>query len=297
MKALGIDIGGTFIKYAIFDDSLKIIKKWKKESIQFKESKLFYDYVCQDISTKDISIIGVSAPGVIDLQSYVLSKAADTVKIMFHTNVNEEISKRLNCPTFTINDARAAGKCEYEMGNTQNTKSSAYLLIGTGVGGCFYQGGKPIEGINHIAGELSFLPFKIEANRSISLSHFASMSALIEIYNKKVDNAHQLKYGKEVCQLYLNQENQAVQAVEEWCQNIVFALNILTICYNPEVICIGGGISEADWFIDKIKQIYQLSLPKRIEELITTRIEKCYFHNDANLLGAVLFAKEELKRK
>lgn len=297
MKALGIDIGGTFIKYALFDESLKIIKKWKKETIQFNKSSLFYDYLCHDISTKDIAIIGVSAPGVIDFQSQVLSKAADTVKIMFQTNVNKEIKKRLHCPTYTINDARAAGKCEYEIGNSQNTKSSAYLLIGTGVGGCFYQGGHSIEGIDHIAGELSFLPFTIKDNKPISLSHFASMTALIEIYNNSVDEAHQLKYGKDICQLYLNHDSIATIAIDQWCQNIVFALNILTICYNPEVICIGGGISEEDWFINKINQIYQTSLPKRIKHLITTRIEKCYFNNDANLLGAVIFAKEQLQNK
>lgn len=296
MKALGIDIGGTFIKYALFDESLNIIKKWKKETIKFNEANLFYDYLCQDINTKDIAIIGVSAPGVIDQQSLVLSKAADSVKIMFQTNVNKEITRRLHCPTYTINDARAAGKCEYERGNAQNTTSSAYLLIGTGVGGCFYQGGQSIEGINHIAGELSFLPFTIKDNKPISLSHFASMSALVEIYNNTVDLNHKLQYGKDICQLYLNHDNNATIAIVQWCQNIVFALNILTICYNPEVICIGGGISEEDWFIDKIKQIYQATLPKRIEHLITTRIDKCYFHNDANLLGAVLFAQEQLHK-
>ena len=32
MNYLGIDIGGTFIKYALVNQQFEIIKKWKKET-------------------------------------------------------------------------------------------------------------------------------------------------------------------------------------------------------------------------------------------------------------------------
>lgn len=292
MYSLAIDIGGTFIKYAIIDEENKIIKKWKKESIKFDTKDQFYNYLCQDIKTSSINFIGVSAPGIIDKQSNVLSRAADNICIMYKTNINEEIEKRLSKPTWTINDAKAAGLCEFKMGNSQKTSSSAYLLIGTGVGGCIYYGGTSLQGYNCLAGELSFLPFSIKEGKIISLSHYASMPALVDLYNQRNDT-NQLTYGHEVCSLYLQGHIQAVQAVEEWCQNIVFVLNTLVICYDPEIICIGGGISEEDWFIKKVKGLFIQSQSTRIQHLIKTRIDRCAFHNDANLLGAVLYAKSK----
>ncbi|MFR7589998.1 MAG: ROK family protein [Longibaculum sp.] len=295
MNYLGIDIGGTFIKYAIVDEDYRILKKWKKESIAFFDKDDFYDYLCQDLDMSDIKAIGISAPGIIDKESNVLSKAADTVKIMFQTQINQEVSKRLGKPTFAMNDAKAAGLCELTLGNSRGSQISTYFIIGTGVGGCVYHRLEAFHGVNNTAGELSFLPFTLKDQKIVSLSHYASIPALISIYNQKTNNTL-LQYGTEVCDLYLKGDSIAKDAIDEWCQNIIFALNTLVICYNPEVICIGGGISEEDWFIEKIQKMFQDSLPKRIGHLITTRIERCAYHNDANILGAICYVKNQLKK-
>lgn len=88
---LGIDIGGTFIKYGLVNEDYQVIKKWKKETKLFKTSDAFYDYLCENLDLKKISHIGVSAPGLISENSTVLTKAAPNVRIMLNTNVNEEI--------------------------------------------------------------------------------------------------------------------------------------------------------------------------------------------------------------
>lgn len=60
---LGIDIGGTFIKYGLVNEDDQVIKKWKKETKLFTTSNAFYDYLCENLDLKQISPIGVSAPG------------------------------------------------------------------------------------------------------------------------------------------------------------------------------------------------------------------------------------------
>ena len=108
MYYLGIDIGGTFIKYALIHKNMKVIKKWKKETQKYETVEAFYDYLCADIyNLNEIELIGVSAPGVIDETSQVMSEAAKNVRIMYKTYVNQEIEKRLHKPTATINDAKA----------------------------------------------------------------------------------------------------------------------------------------------------------------------------------------------
>ncbi|MEQ3458819.1 ROK family protein, partial [Enterococcus cecorum] len=95
--SLGIDIGGTFIKYALIDKQHRIKEKWKVETVKYNTADEFYDYICSNIRNVDeIDKIGVSAPGLIDEDSNVKSYAAPNVAIMYGTNINNEINKRTN---------------------------------------------------------------------------------------------------------------------------------------------------------------------------------------------------------
>lgn len=290
MYHLGMDIGGTFIKYALIENEKDIVKKWKKETKLFETKDEFYDYLCDGIEAIDeVDYIGISAPGVIREDSQVLSKAARNVRIMCGTNINAEVSSRLHKPTYTMNDAKAAGYCELKIGNGKGSKSSVYFVIGTGIGGCVCDEQGVIQGVNNIAGEFSNLPFKKTADGVIKLCEVASMDALINLYNEKVEEAAALRYGTEVSEKYLANDPVAIETVNEWCENIVFGLNTILIFYNPEIICLGGGISEADWFIEKIKKLFVENVVA-FDDLVTTRIDRCLYNNDANILGAVLYA-------
>lgn len=296
MFFLGIDIGGTFIKYAIVDKNNKILKQWKKETLLFEDKDDFYNYICADLETDNIICAGISVPGVLAPDSTIISKAAPNVCIMYKTNVKEELGKRLKVPTAAINDAKSAGFCEMKIGNGKGSKSSAYFVIGTGVGGCLCNETDVIEGVNCIAGEFSQLPIGFcndQPNKLQGLCDIASMTALIDIYNQKVDEEHQEKYGKEIADLYLEGNEIAKEAMDEWCKNVIQGLYLIMILYNPEIICLGGGISKADWFLEKIKDMLANTVEHDFKDIISTKIDRCKFDNDANLLGAVLYARRQ----
>lgn len=299
MEYLGIDIGGTYIKYGIVNDKNEIVRRWKKETLFFEEKQQFYDYICDGLETENIACIGISAPGVLAEDSTIISKAAPNVRVMYGTNVNQEFEDRLKIPARAVNDAKSAGLCEMKMGNGKGSRSSVYFVIGTGIGGCVCDEKGVIEGQNRIAGEFSQLPIGFmedEPNKLKGLCEIASMTALIEIYNQKVEEEQQLKYGKEIADLYLSGDETAVLAMDEWCKNIVLGLYIIITFYSPEVICIGGGISKEDWFIDKIRDMMEHVVEHDFKDITATRIERCRYDNDANLLGAVLFARQKTGR-
>lgn len=286
---LGIDIGGTFIKYALIDENNNILKKWKKNT-QLKETKdEFYDYLCDGLDKYEYESIGISAPGVIDSNSKVLSKAAENVQIMYGTNVNIEVSKRVNRKVTTINDAKAAGYCEFLLGNGKGSKSSVYFIIGTGIGGCICNNEGVVHGINGIAGEFSMISLTNNEDKPQFFASIASITALVKIYNQK-GNAN-LKYGTEVCEKYLNNDEVAIESMEEWIDNICLCLHNIILFINPEVICLGGGISEEDWFIELVKKRL-INMKKAFMDICTTNIERCLYSNDSNILGAVLYSKE-----
>ena len=290
---LGIDIGGTFIKYALMDKQYHNKDKWKIETIKYNTEDEFYDYICSNIKLIDeIDVIGISAPGLIDKDSNVKLYAAPNVAIMYGTNINDEIKKRTHKKVSSINDAKSAGLCEFEIGNAKGSKSSAFLIIGTGTGGCICDENGVVYGKDAFAGEFHNMPFVNDAIGGLAkMGDYASMTGLINIYNSKVDMGDQVQYGYEVCKKYLDGNKTAELSVDEWIINIVAQLIVITVFYNPEVICIGGGISEEDWFINKVEEQYKKTCIEYLEaDFITTKIDRCKYNNDANILGAIINA-------
>ena len=273
--SLAIDIGGTFIKYAFIDQKLNIIKQWKKETKHFNTKDEFYDYLCENIDNHHIDLIGVSAPGVINEDSLVLSKAAKNVQTMYMTNINKEIELRLKRPTYSLNDGKSAGYCELMIGNGKGSQSSVYFIIGTGIGGCICYKDEIIQGVDRIAGEFSTLPLDFsptKKGRFKRLGEIASISA-IEMYNSR--SPVPLKTGEDICNKYLNHDVLAQDIIHQWCKNIILGLSIIIMLYNPEIICIGGGISEEKWFIEKIQEIYKNETHIISDPIITTKIKAC----------------------
>jgi predicted NBD/HSP70 family sugar kinase len=292
---LGIDIGGTFIKYALVDAAYHISEKWKVPTIGFAAKDEFYDYVCANC--KDLSLveaIGISAPGVIDQDANVKSYAAPNVRIMHGTNVAAEVAARTKRPAAAINDAKAAGLCELKIGNAKYTQSSAFLIIGTGTGGCICDKEDVIYGKDSFAGEFHFIPFLNLKNMAIDVQgNYASMTALIETYNSRA-HGKPATTGEEISALYLSGDETARLAMEQWTNNILIQLLAITVFYNPEVICIGGGISEEAWFIELLRQKFTGALFTQFQGAveITTEIRPCKYNNDANILGAIINGKK-----
>lgn len=288
---LGIDIGGTFIKYALVDSAFNIIEKWKIPTVKCNTKDEFYDYICSNAKYLDeVDRIGVSAPGLVNEASEIKSYAAPNVVIMFGTSVNEEISKRTGKIVATINDAKSAGLCELKAGNAKGTKSSAFLIIGTGTGGCLCNEDDVIYGVDGFAGEFHHMPFiDFHENKVLRQGDYCSMTALIQIYNTKVSEDERLEYGHEITVKYLAGDEVAKLAIEDWTRNIANQLLSITTFYNPEIICLGGGISEEDWFIDLISERFKVASKNFLGlDILTTKIGRCKYNNDANILGAVI---------
>ena len=181
------------------------------------------------------------------------------------------------------------------IGNGKGSQSSVYFIIGTGIGGCICYKDEIIQGVDRIAGEFSTLPLDFsptKKGRFKRLGEIASIPALIEMYNSR--SPVPLKTGEDICNKYLNHDVLAQDIIHQWCKNIILGLSIIIMLYNPEIICIGGGISEEKWFIEKIQEIYKNETHIISDPIITTKIKACKYNNNSNLLGALLYAKKKL---
>lgn len=154
-------------------------------------------------------MIAVSAPGVINDEGYVKSRAAVNGQMMYKTNIIEELTKCTKLPTFVLNGAKAAGYWELQKGNGKGTSSSIYFIIGTGIGGCVCDA----NGVDGMAGEFSQLPVHYQGNEAKQMTEYFSMQALTQIYEGK--SGELLIDGKDICERYHNKEAVAVEAIEE----------------------------------------------------------------------------------
>ncbi len=285
---LGINVSRVAIRYAMYGQEFEEIEKWKKDMKEFDTPSQLYDYICEELDETGADVIGISVPGIVR-DSRIIAKSQ--IKLLYKTNIKEEIEKRTDIKTHVINEARASGYCEFQMGNGKGTKSSAYFIIGDTLGGCICDEKGIVEGADGLAGEFSVLPFgSTFSGKPDILTNYASMDALVNIYKEFSERA--TENGIQVVRRYLQGEENATHAMDAWMQNICYGLYEVMMMYNTEVICIGGQISEEIWFVDFIEKRFN-EYCFSFHDILTTKIVQCKFRNSASLLGAVLYAKDK----
>lgn len=166
-KAIGIDLGGTFIKYGLVDDSGNILKKGMLPTNAEKGSR---DIVIEQIScaVKDawddnIEGIGIGTPGVVDNNGAVFE--SPNLPQWHNFNVKEVFEKRFNKNVVVENDANSITWGEYLFGAGKGTRTIVCLTLGTGLGGGVVINGKLLRGSIYSAAELGHMPVNYKGRK------------------------------------------------------------------------------------------------------------------------------------
>ena len=103
---LGIDIGGTSIKFAVFDDNYKIIHYETcktPDNVTVKITDEMFRIASKIRETYNFSAAGISAAGVIDNVHMEVIRAAPTIKNYLGTNFKRDFGDRLGIPVYADN--------------------------------------------------------------------------------------------------------------------------------------------------------------------------------------------------
>jgi len=293
MHYLAIDIGGTTIQYAILDENLNMLQQWSTKTLAFTDKNQLYDYVFQHglKSNLNFDAIGVSAPGVIEDDGYITTRASVNVRPLYQTNIVKELKQRFNKPVTALNDAKAAGLCELHIGAAKGKKSSASFIIGTGIGGALTYDGEVLIGKNGFAGEFSSIPIAINEEKVISLAWVASATGLKDLYHEI--SGEEVGEAKDVFDLYYAENSHAQKAMNKWLKYIALGLVQISTIYNPEVICIGGGVSQDDNLIHWIRKAFHDRVFRMFGyQVFSPEIVLCKYKDKANLYGTTIHAMQ-----
>lgn len=284
---LVFDIGGTAIKYGYLNEKGEIIEKNEfistltdLESFIKTLSKIYFQ------SNYEIKGIGLSCPGVINAETGVIETIA-AYPYLKGICLTKILSRACNGVEVTIeNDAKCAGLAEIWCGNGENYKDVIVVVLGTGIGGVVIKDKKIHSGANLFAGEISNMIVGYDENQCkvVTWSDIASTKALC----KRVAKVLEINSitGREIFEL-VNQKNEKVyQVLSSFCFDIAIQLYNLQYLYDPEIICIGGGISSQEILINMIKDAVML-IYNRTNQLLIPKVVSCKYHNEANLIGAL----------
>ena len=329
MYYLGVDLGGTNVAIGICDEEGKIIVKGSvptpyslpnHESLPDNEREVLADKVTKtmaELSLKlindaglkleDIAYAGVATPGVADSKTGVIVFAS-TVPFKDYP-MAEKFSKFTGISKVYIdNDANAATKGEVLCGCAKGAKNAVMITLGTGIGGGIIIDGKIYSGCNGAGAEVGHTVIQIDGEqcscgRKGCFEALASATALVRQTKAAMEQNKDSKMW-ELCGGDISKVNgrvafDAMRMGDETAKNVVdkyiryVAIGVVDLIniFQPEILCIGGGISnERDTLIELLQPHIDKEDYSRYNK-IRTKIVIATLKNDAGIIGAAMLGK------
>lgn len=310
---IGIDLGGTNIAAGIVSEDGRVICKGSVPTNKGRTAKeivkdmadLSYSLVKESqIPMSQIPSIGIGVPGT---ANRITERVEYANNLGFH---DEPIMDMLReyFPDKKIlfgNDAKVAAWAEFTAGSGRGYQSMVLVTLGTGIGGGIVLNGKVLEGVNFAAGELGHMTIDIHGKtcncgRKGCFEAYASATALIE-QTKEAMKAnsdsllwelceHNLDYveGKTVFLGVKRKDMTAQRILDSYIHYLSCGLLNIINMLQPEVICIGGGISNGgDMLLEPLQKIINQEDYARFSEK-RTKLVIAQLGNDAGIIGAAL---------
>lgn len=255
MKAryLGLDLGGTNIKYAIIEKDGSDWSVVTKEQIS-TEAEKGPDHVTNllaGLAEKfggEVSGVGLAVPGTFDA-------AAGTIHIFPNLpgpwrghQILAPVANASKKPTLLINDARSFALSESILGAARGMRTVACLVLGTGIGGGIIIDGKVITGSTGAAGELGHLI--VDPNGNICGCGSRGCLETTSATGAICTNAKS-KTPAEAFEKASAGDKDAIEAFKIAGRGLGVAITSIMVTLSPDVFVIGGGVSQAGEMLNK----------------------------------------------
>jgi glucokinase len=179
---------------------------------------------------------------------------------------------------------------EARFGAAKDKKNVIMLTLGTGVGGAILINGKPYQGAFHKAGHIGHMVVDSEGEPDI----IGIPGSLEEaIGNCTIEKRSSGKYSstQQLLEAYRNGNSFAAHVWLTSVKKLAIALASLTNILSPEMIILGGGITEAETDLFEPLEKYMAKYEWRASGN-KAEIVKAQFGDLAGAVGAACFARE-----
>ena len=291
--AIGIDLGGTFIKSAIIDSKGKIIKHYKTETFSEVSPKKVLSQIekcinfLKDDFKKEITGIGIGAPGIV---TNGVMKYPPNFKGWKEVDLKKHFEKKYKMETIADNDANCAGLAELKFGHGSKYNNFIFLTLGTGIGGAMVIDGKIYRGEQNGAGEFGMMTINYSGPDCLGGNRGSIEAHIGRNYFLEQNKEDVKKLGKnidfdDISRLALKGNKTAKKLLNLYGFYLGVAITNYFNLMDIRTAVLGGGISNAyKSFIDELNKTIKSRSLKTIRNKF--RVLRSSINNNAGVLGA-----------
>ena len=314
-KIIGIDLGGTSIKFGILTTEGVVQDKWSiptnildggKNIVPDIVASINHRLNLYNLDKSEFLGIGMGTPGTVNIEKGTV-KAAYNLNWENTQEVASVISKGVGLPFILDNDANVAALGERWVGAGENNPDVVFITLGTGVGGGIISAGHLIHGVAGAAGEIGHIcvephdGFACTCGNYGCLETLTSATGIVRLSNKfaeeyegtssikaSIDNGDAVT-SKDIFGAAEDGDAFSLSVVDKFAYYLGFACANLGSTLNPDSIVIGGGVSAAGEFLRaKVEENFKKYAFPSVRN--STKIKLAVLGNDAGIIGAASLA-------
>ena len=291
----GVDLGGTTVKIAFFDEKGTLLEKWEIPTVISNGGAQILPDIAASVAAyiqkrnvvrEQIIGIGIGVPGPVRPDGTV-NKCVNLGWGVF--NIEKELSQLTGFPVKAGNDATVAALGECWKGGGKDGNSMVFATLGTGVGGGIVLGGKVVHGIHGAGGEIGHMVLNREETEFCScgkrgcVEQYCSATGILRMAKQFLARTQTASCLRGLENITCKDVFDAAAAGDALAQEILervytymgeFLANICNVI-DPEAVVLGGGVSKAG---------------QPLLDGVQRHFEKCVFH----AVSPVRFALAEL---
>lgn len=281
--ALGIDVGGTFIKAALVgpdgavthERRLPTGARFGKDAVVERIESVIDEFLRPNADRPTPVGVGVAVTGQVDWRTgAIIGGIADRIPGWIGTPLKAILEARYgSLPVVVENDAKAAAVGEFRFGAGKSFKDVICLTIGTGVGGGIILDGKLVRKRDGAAGELGHMTVDMdgplcECGSRGCLEAFVSAPRLVSevlgglsrgepsIIPQMLPKGEGQVDGELLVRAARAGDQLVLRCLNDMARYLGVAMANLVNALGPEVIVIGGGMAEfAGYLIDPAVEV------------------------------------------
>lgn len=304
----GIDLGGTTVKIAYFDETGNMLEKWEIPTVTENGGTQILPDIAASIrqflegnQIADTAILGlgIGVPGPVNAKG-VVNRCVNLGWGVF--NIAEELRSLTGFPVKAGNDANVAALGEFWKGGGQGCDNMVFVTLGTGVGGGIVVEGNLLHGAHGSGAEIGHLVLNRDETRQCScgkrgcVEQYCSATGIVRVAKDHLAATDAPSSLRDLEVMTCKDIFDAAKAGDAQAQQILdrvyaymgeFLGNVCSVV-DPEVVVIGGGVSKAgSMLIDGIVPYFQKNV---FHAASGAKFTLASLGNDAGAYGAFKLA-------
>jgi len=283
---LGVDLGGTKIEAVLLDENFVVIERKRIPTPQNDYDKILdaISSLVLDLS-KNISdfTLGICTPGAISKKTGLIKNS--NTQCLIGRSLKEDLENKLDKKISMENDANCFALAEATLGVASDFDLVFGVILGTGVGGGIVINKKLHSGRTNIGGEWGHHTLHRNGNPC-----YCGKTGCVETYisGPSLENQWTLLTGKSqpLKEILSNIDNEIGKKwKDDFLENFGYGLANVIDILDPDVIVLGGGLSNIDFLYTEGKEsVYN----KVFSDLVDTPILQNKLGDSAGVFGACM---------